>query len=229
MESLKNLTIAIPAVICACLVLWWWHPDVAEENHLIESAQVVLLILAAGLHAREALRIRRINQSEESGTNRETLVGVPHSSAPVTELDRRRLATAVCVGGMLLALSFAVRELDIQRFGRHPVWGDIEIALRAAVVACWVGYGIYVVRHLRLIWDTRSLLAAAPVLVLTMTGCLLYLASWPFDKQLLPLSFETAMFIEETIQLNACIVLVQASGTYRSPPPKRTWLAAQLS
>ena len=165
------------------LVLWRYDEQVTEENHIIENSQVVLLLLACLIHS---LRARRRTY---------------------------RFDMWYRTGLALLCLSFAVRELDIDAFGPAPLWPNIELVVRGAVVLMWVVYiGLLVPRTK---WLSTRLRQAflSPCALYTLLGCVLYVLSWPFDKQQFALDESVSQLVEETIQLIATIAFLAAATT----------------
>jgi hypothetical protein len=179
-----------PAVACAILVvsmvsflLWTRDPLLIEEDNVLESAQSILLILAAVIHSIRASRV---------------------ATSSTQFLVRSGLA--------LLTFSFALRELDIDKFGEEVLWSRIEAVVRLTAGALWIGLLFVSARRTRQIFSHRTIIFSAPAIVLTFIGGLFFIASWPVDKELIvPISLSYARFIEEVLELNACLLLFAAS------------------
>lgn len=54
--------------------------------------------------------------------------------------------------------------------------------------------------------------------LLVTLGCLSYLAGWPFDKAIFKLSPALSTFIEETLELNACLLFLFACFAIKAKP-----------
>jgi hypothetical protein len=164
--------------------LWWNRaPFLIEEQNFLELAQATLLLLSAGIHGIHASRL----------------------AASSTHLLVRS-------GLALLTFSFALRELDIDKLGDEELWSRIELVLRSATGVLWIGFLFVLMRRIRQIIFDRSVIFRAPAIVLTLVGGLFFIAAWPLDKELIvPASLSFARFIEEVLELNACVLLFASS------------------
>lgn len=108
---------------------------------------------------------------------------------------------------MLLCLSLAVREVDIDKLlegGSAMV--VTEWTVRAVIVALWAVYILLARQWVDAIWSQRAVIASSTFASFVLIGCALYAASWPFDKFPEYLGgTSVAMLIEETVQLCATI------------------------
>lgn len=174
---------AVPIVTLAAYLLWRRDRQIIDENQLIENLQFALLLSACAVHALRA-GLRRL---------------------PLDTLCRAGLA--------LLCLSFAVREVDIDKLGTAAAWPMVEWWLRAALVLMWivfVGFAVVQLDVLRTNWRAALFSACA---AFTVAGGGLYVASVPLDQMVLPLSQANARFCEEAVQLNATLMLFAAATT----------------
>ncbi|MEX0885792.1 MAG: hypothetical protein WD009_05055 [Phycisphaeraceae bacterium] len=119
--------------------------------------------------------------------------------------------TVARLGLAMICLSFAVRETDIDRLSESPVWPVTELVARGIVVVIWIALGVWALRRAgELLAGWRT--ALGPAAWCAAAGGALYVASFALDKRMLPLTAETSLFVEEAVQLNACLLLL-AAGT----------------
>ncbi len=182
----QNLAVLLMTLLGTTLiaVIFWLNGWLTlGENSALELAQATLLILASLLHGERAWRFKIAS-----------LEGLIHA------------------GLALLTYSFALRELEIDQFGASEFWAHLENTLRLIGFTLWAGLLIVLMWRIKLIFDNRWLILALPVMQLTLWGGFFYIASWPFDKALFAaLSPAGSEFIEEVLELNACIFLFFAS------------------
>lgn len=111
----------------------------------------------------------------------------------------------------ILTLSFAFREMDIDKLGTAAAWAVAETVIRVAnaMLLAWWGWAAW--RRLPAL--LRALLGALrrPWPWLTVLAGVLYASSWPLDKELLPLPADVALFLEELLELQATTVLLLAA------------------
>lgn len=86
-----------------------------------------------------------------------------------------------------------------------------ELIVRGFVVALWVVFIVFLVPRIRRLWlHWPHVLRSGPAIG-TVAGGALYVLSYPFDKNMVPLTVPAAMFVEETLQLNACLFFLAAA------------------
>lgn len=184
--SLARSVLAVSVVIAMTSALsvlaWWQNPLVIAEHQGIEIAQAVLLLLACVMHSIRAFRL-------------------PPGS----------IKFFVHAGLALLTFSFAVRELDISRFGEALVWSTVQRGVQLFGLALWAAFLFWALKHLKSIYRDRNTILYSPTMVLTIAGGAFFIAGWPFDKKLFLLSQEISQLIEETLELNASVLLAMAS------------------
>lgn len=173
------------ALIAASLMsysLWSGAIIDTAENGVLELAQNIFLLLACLLHSNHSWTKPSISHERHW-----------HS------------------GLALLCFALLLREVDINRFGTSTTWGTIEIIVRGVTVFVGVIYAGLVFSRWRLAAKNIRLLATSPTTILTGLGCVAYLSSWPFDKMIFALPGDISEWIEETLELNATILLFAAS------------------
>lgn len=178
-----KLAIAILLASLLAYLGWKQNPMIIAEDHFMEWAQALLLLLAFAVHARKAVKL-------------------PPSSNEFL----------VRGGAGVLALALALRELDIDKLGASDIWAVAELVLRGTALAMLVAFLAFSAIRLPSIWRNRSTLFRMTTVRWTFFGCLLYVASWPFDKGLVfPFMRDYTYFLEELLELNACITLFAAA------------------
>lgn len=173
------------AVLCALAATWLWHQDntVTHENRVIENTQVFFLLLAMALHALQASRL-------------------PAS------FNLARICHMVL--GML-CLSIMVREIDIDKLGPQPAWESAETLIRLSGGVLWIWLLAHACRYRLRLWRSKIDAVASTTGVLTGLGVLLYMASWFFDKSVVPLSENLSQLWEETLQMSGTVFLFTAA------------------
>ncbi|MBE0596956.1 MAG: hypothetical protein IH614_06795 [Desulfuromonadales bacterium] len=170
----------LPAAIslfCAFAGTWLWLHDrsVTAENHLLENSQAVFLALAIALH---------IVQSARTGDG-------------AVRLFHLTLG--------LLCLSVLVREIDIDKLGSAAIWNSMEVVVRLCVVLVWIVLGSYLLRHWEELWRRRLPLLISMNSFLVYLGIFFYMASWFFDKSVIPVNPDVSQLWEELLQLSATV------------------------
>lgn len=182
----RNHTVLISMMLTVTVfsfILWKNDPLIAEENQALELVQSTFLLLACFLHGERASRLK------------------------MSALD-----FLIHAGLALLTFSFALRELDIDQFGTSEIWAQSERVLRFSSAALWIGFLILLMSRIKQVFTRRSAILTLPVMVLAIWGGVFYIASWPFDKEIFSsLSHDYSRFIEEVLELNACVILFAAS------------------
>lgn len=192
----RNLTVLIGIMLTATVlsfILWQNDPLIAEEDGALELAQSALLLLACFMHGERAFHLK------------------------LSSLD-----FLIHAGLALLTYSFAYREYDFALFGTLEM--PAERISKLAGIALWVVLLIILMPRIKQIFFRRSAILALAVMRLTLLGGLFYIASWPFDKEIFSLlSHDYSRFIEEVLEINACVILFAASladSSLQSPESK---------
>ncbi|MEX2380754.1 MAG: hypothetical protein WD490_00070 [Opitutales bacterium] len=175
----------VKVVVIACLVatgatfvLWQTVDNALEEHHVIESAQAVGLSLAAALHC--------------------------------ARMRAAKIAGSFSLHATLALLSFSLvlREVDVDALGVQAFWANIQLMLRIVAVGLWVVLTVHLVRQRKILLRLWHPLVFSPCSRFVWGGIGLYLLSWPFDKELVPLPPATSVFFEEALQLNAATLFL---------------------
>ena len=161
----------------ATFLLWKTVAGVFEENHIVETAQAVLLFLAVLIHVREAL----------------LQMGQPRTFV----LFHSTLA--------LLCLSLFAREFDVDAIGTQNFWALVETVFRVFIVLLWISLGSILIAGRNELWQRRFILVLGKGSRFVYAGILLYGCSWFFDKEAFALTADTALYFEETLQLVATL------------------------
>lgn len=178
------LTIIIIALCSLAAVQLWQHDvTVTYENRIIENTQVLFLVLATALHALQASR------------------------RPANAVDDRLCHHVLA----MLCLSIMVREIDIDKLGPQAGWAIAENLIRLGGGAVWIWLLSRVYGRRQSIWHSKASVLCTPASVLTGAGVLLYMASWFFDKSVVPLPADRSQLWEETLQMSATVALFTAA------------------
>jgi hypothetical protein len=180
---MATVAIVVIAVSAGAYILWLRDPRVVNEDHVVEVLQVAFLLLAACAHARAAVRGR----------------------------EAWRGGWQLRSGLSLFCVSLAVREVDIDTLGGAAIMPAVEAGVRAAVVIAWLVFAAIAHGLIGEWWNRRYSIAKSGLGMLTIMGCLFYAASWPFDKFPGVLSDGMSVLAEETLQLNATVLLLVAA------------------
>lgn len=180
----RNPTVLIGIMLTATVVsfiLWKNDPLIAEEDSALELAQSALLLLACSLHGERAFHLK------------------------MPSLD-----FLIHAGLALLTYSFLYREFDFDLFGALEM--PVDRISKFAGIALWGVFLIILMPRIKHIFSHLSAILALPVIALALWGGLFYIASWPFDKEIFSaLSHNYSRFIEEVLEINACIILFAGS------------------
>lgn len=187
--------------------LWTFTPRITAENDLLETAQYLFLLLACATH---------IFQS---------------GKAPPKSVERHLRWNLA-----LFCFALLLREFDIDRVGDAQIWHSIESLIRSltliTLVIYWGWAWGWPAKKGRIHWCNISGIFATPTIVLTIIGCIFYAAGWPFDKLKFSIAADFSGLIEETLELNACMLLFFAacmrgyhSGTTETTKNKQKYLA----
>jgi multisubunit Na+/H+ antiporter MnhB subunit len=180
------LRLALGSVTVSCVLFWIWlrEPGVAEEDGLMEWTQAVFLGLAWLCYFR---------RSRDPG-------------AGVVEY-------AVFQGLALLNISFLARELDIDSWGNPAIAEPAQTLFRAALIALWLVFGRFLWANLKGLWQAVPDTIGRPMIIWAFFGCCFYLVSWPFEKELFPMSESSMKFTGQLAQVHACALLFLSSLT----------------
>ena len=161
--------------------LWLYNPLVTAENALLELAQGGFLLLAAVVQGVQASR----------------------TSTPGLQRDIR-------VGLALFAFMLFLREVDIDRLGASAYWDVLEKGLRALALLLMLGFIVHMSRRFKTVLRNLGRIFLAPTVVISAIACVLYAAGWLFDKELFSIDKGLSLWFEETLELNACLLLLFA-------------------
>jgi hypothetical protein len=164
--------------------LWQLQPSISAENALLETAQGMFLLLTASLQGLRALT------SKNSGLERDIRYGLA-----------------------LFALLLFLREVDIDKIGISPHWALLEKTLRGVALLLTLRFTVHLFNRQKVIMANLARLVWSPTLLVSLLGCLFYASGWPFDKELFNIDKSLSLWYEETLELNACLLLLCASFT----------------
>ena len=119
----------------------------------------------------------------------------------------------LCVGLALLCLALLLRELDIDKMGNSNQWENIELLVRSVTVTGIIIYCGTLLRHPDITWSGLKSFTTMPMLIFSFWGICCYLCGWPFDKSLFAIPQGLSAWAEETLELNATILLFCAACT----------------
>jgi len=178
------------AAISAALlyVAWLMDPSLADENDLLENAQVACLLLGALLNVHRATCLPS------------------HPETPARMLSV--LLAFLCLG-------CALRELDIDDLGDPRYFEPLETALRALALGALALYLLGHVTHLLAVCVFILRTLGAPLVHLSLLGILLYVASWPLDKKVFAIDVSVSLWLEEMLELYACCMFLAAAYSDR--------------
>jgi amino acid transporter len=110
----------------------------------------------------------------------------------------------------MLCLSIMVREIDIDKLGPQAGWELAENLIRVAGGLVWLWLLVLIYQKRQWHWPRRTEILITSTSLLTGAGVVLYIASWFFDKSVVPLSSAQSQLWEETLQLSGTIFLFTA-------------------
>ena len=177
----------------------WSHGLIStSETGLLEVGQSIFLFLACLLHSY-------------------------HSRNDKADPPYRYL----CAGLALLCLTLLLRELDIDKMGNNNQWKTIELLVRSLAATGIIMYCGTLLRHPDITWSGLKSFTTMPMLIFSFWGICCYLCGWPFDKSLVAIPQELSAWAEETLELNATILLFCAACTKRTKPSCGIFTAAE--
>lgn len=118
----------------------------------------------------------------------------------------------------LLTLSFAVREVDIDRIGSSPNWLLAERVIRAGVGVLWLWWGWRMWRGVGAVRALWPGVLREPWLHLTVIAGALFVGAWLADRELLPIAKDLSRFLEELLELQADAAMFAAALAMRRAP-----------
>lgn len=183
-------------VISSALSLQYW-----QQNPLITAENALLELVQGGLLLAAAL-VQGLRALNNSGLGRDI-----------------RLALG------LFAFALFLREVDIDKLGTSSYWAMLEKALRATALLLIAGFMFHMLPRLKLALRKLGQIITAPTLLLSLLACVFYACGWPFDKELTGLGKDLSVWCEETLELNACLLLLCA-GALASAKAKVVKIAA---
>lgn len=190
-ESIMTLLVVVFLADLASLYAWWHDPSVAKENHALEVAQAAMLLAACSMHGGHAYRMRQT-----------------------------RISFLMHAGLALLTLSFALRELDIDRFGDASVWSVVQSTLRTLAAMLWLVFFSLVIRYRKIVFGRHFSILLKPPMSLAILAGVFFIAGWPFDKGLVLHNVAISELAEETLELSGCVILL-ASSCFHQMAPRR--------
>jgi hypothetical protein len=156
-------------------------PEIVREDHLVEWAQVGMLLVASGIHCRAFRAIAR------------------------NEADYW-----IHAGLSLLTFSFAIREMEIDQWN-EKYGSLVEVSIRAVNVLLWTAFAVSVMNGRSHIRSNRGQFLGHPVLRISGLGLAVYVLGGLFDKHVFALSRETDLFLEELAEFGASYFLLMAA------------------
>lgn len=160
---------------------WLVNPSVTAENALLELGQGVLLLAAAAVQGARAFT------HHNPGLKRDIRLGLS-----------------------LFAFALFLREVDINKLGASAAWDAIETVLRAIALLAVLGFVAHMSRRMKAVLGNLGKILLSPTVLLSILGCVLYACGWPFDKELFSIDKGLSRWFEETLELNACLLLLCA-------------------
>lgn len=164
-----------------CLA-WWAYPQIQQENALMENMQAGALALSCVLMLFCQMRL-------PAGGSR-----------------------FVAWSMLLVFTAMLLREVDAERM---PLPESVILLVSGTGrnillgIAFAVTVGVAMSHPRRYFFESLAMMQRnGPWLIV---GCLLYVSSWPFDKNVFLLQPETALFFEEVIECGATLCFVAAS------------------
>ena len=160
---------------------WQFNPDVINENALLELAQGGFLLLAA------IIQTWRAFSAQDSGLKRDIRLGLA-----------------------LFALALFLREVDIDKLGNSVVWSALEKILRATALLMIFSFIWHMSRRIQLVLRNAAKILRSPTVVVTLLACAFYACGWPFDREVFSIDKGLSQWFEETLEVNACLLLLCA-------------------
>ncbi|WP_152625400.1 hypothetical protein [Cellvibrio sp. OA-2007] len=180
------LTFFIMGVLAICSTLsfeaWQFNAAIVQENALLELAQGGFLLVAAVIQGWRAFN------AHDSGLKRDIRIGLA-----------------------LFALALFLREVDIDKLGNAAAWDILEKTLRVIAVLMILGFVLHMSRRIGLVMRNLGQILLSPTVVMTLIACIFYACGWPFDRELFSIDKGLSQWFEETLELNACLLLFFAS------------------
>lgn len=181
MRNFSLISVTCIIVITGAFVTWIFDPKAVTENGLIETGQNAFLALACLSHGY-------------------------HCRNTPDSLDKYlRFGLALFCCGILL------REFDLDKIGSAAIWKPIETLIRASVAVIFLVYLALMLKRFELLRSNIGTILYCPMILLTLLSCFIYLSGWPFDKELFPIPTSVSVLIEETLELNATVLLFLSS------------------
>jgi hypothetical protein len=164
-------------------LMWTFNSAITRENAALESWQNIFLVLACLLY------------------------GYQYKNATDNMSKYAR------AGLMLFCFAILLREFDIHRIGTSSIWKTIEILLRATTLILFLAYLAAVRKKIHTAWKKAREILTSPMVVLTILGCVAYISGWYFDKMVFNIPKNVAVFIEETLELDATLLFFLGACT----------------
>jgi hypothetical protein len=161
---------------------WQLNPQATAENALLELTQGGFLLLAAVIQGLLAFN------KHNSGLKRDIRLGLA-----------------------LFAFALFLREVDVNKLGNRDIWGAVENILRVSAVLMILGFVFHMSRRIKLVIANLNKILLAPTVILSLLACVLYACGLPFDRELFNIDKSLSKWLEETFELNACLLFLCAS------------------
>ena len=164
--------------------LWLYNTSITGENAGLELAQGAFLILATLVQGWRGLT----------------------TAKPGLQRDIR-------VGLALFAFALFLREVDIDKLGASHFWNWLETSLRVITLIGFLGFATHLLSRTTILWRNCKRILLAPTVLISFLACGFYALGWPFDKELFNIDKGLSVWLEETLELNACLLFFLAGFT----------------
>src|SRR5690606_18098345 len=75
------------------------------------------------------------------------------------------------------------------------------------------GFIVHMLQRTKILLRNFKRILLAPAVVISLLGCVFYICGWSFDKELFNIDTGQSVWIEETLELNACLLFLVAGFT----------------
>ncbi|HSC68353.1 MAG TPA: hypothetical protein VLC79_11705 [Cellvibrio sp.] len=180
--ALAFLVVGLMA-ICTTLSFEFWQADarVIAENALLELGQGAFLLVATLVQAARAFT------NHDSGLKRDIRMGLA-----------------------LFTFALFLREVDINKLGPGVGWDISEYFLRTIALIAILSFIFHMSRRLKPVLRNLGKILLSPTVLISILACMLYICGWPFDKELFNIDKSLSRWLEETLELNACLIFLCA-------------------
>ncbi|MES2674726.1 MAG: hypothetical protein V4660_10845 [Pseudomonadota bacterium] len=164
-------------------LMWSFNSNITQENAALESWQNIFLMLACVLYGYK----------------------YKNSLDNMTRYAR--------CGLMLFCFAILLREFDIHRIGTSSIWKTIETLIRGTTLIAFVVYLAMIRKKILIAGRQAREIIALPMVALTLLGCVAYASGWYFDKMMFDIPKNVAVFVEETLELDATLLFFLGACT----------------